>query len=115
MDDKKPHTEESVPSPVPISPAASQINETKGLGGIPVAVKFLHEIVIALVVVLFVGFAGMFVAVATMFVTAWNEDRSAQQDLRDKIIEQNTKIDLLYLQHANGQKNISITLPQSTQ
>ena len=62
-------------------------------------VAFLNNIVIALVFVLFIGFTATFVASTAILIDAWRSDKISQQELINKIIEQNTKIDLLYKQN----------------
>lgn len=95
---------------VPVIPPPEGANigtdgENTNAQAVPTMVKYIHEIVVGLVIVLFIGFTGMFVAVAAMFITSWNEDKTVQKDLRDKVIEQNTKIDQLYQQQLNQSKN----------
>jgi hypothetical protein len=72
--------------------------------------KFVEDIIFFIIVVMFIGFATMFVAVGLMFITAFNEDYVSQEQLRDKIVESNAKIDLLY-QTATKQ-NVEVSFPQ---
>ena len=58
-------------------------------------VTFLNNLVIAILVVLFIGFAGMFVAVGQMMVDSLLDKRDSTYDLQQKIDTQNSKIDFL--------------------
>jgi len=60
-----------------------------------VRLDFLQKLMYALVVVLFIGFAGMFVATAAMLLDAWNNKTANYVELRGEIKEQNYKIDNL--------------------
>ncbi len=58
-------------------------------------VEQINTLMIGVVIVLLVGFAGTFVAAATMLVDSFNNKQATYQDLRDKVQEQNAKIDEL--------------------
>jgi cell division protein FtsL len=58
-------------------------------------VSQLNRLMYALVVVLFVGFAGMFVATGSMMLDSLTNDRQSMTDLRDTVRDQNDKIDAL--------------------
>jgi peptidoglycan hydrolase CwlO-like protein len=49
----------------------------------------------ALVIVLFLGFAGMFVAVGQMMIDSLRDKQASYQDLRDQVKDQSNKIDTL--------------------
>lgn len=81
--------------PPPEGAKNTNYGENTNTQSIPKMVKFTHEIVVGLVVVLFIGFAGMFVAVSTMLWDSWNNKSSNYEILKNKVEEQNYKIDLL--------------------
>lgn len=55
-----------------------------------------HESLInVLVIVLFIGFAGVFVAATAMLVDAFNNKQTTYQNLVNKVNEQNTKNDYI--------------------
>lgn len=58
-------------------------------------IDFLKWLMIGLVVVLFIGFAGMFVATASMMVDALKDNRGSTNDLSDQLKLQDEKIDEL--------------------
>lgn len=55
--------------------------------------KFVRDIVIGLVIVLFIGFAGMFVATGSMMVDALNNKSATYLQLRDEVMKQNALIE----------------------
>jgi hypothetical protein len=69
-----------------------------GVEGEPAKVKFIQDVVIGLVVVLFIGFTTMFVATATVLYESWTNKAATYEDLENKITEQNNKIDFLFNQ-----------------
>lgn len=61
----------------------------------PRKIKELNWLVYALVLVLFIGFAGIFVAVGQMMIDSLNDRRDSTYHLQQKIDEQSEKIDSL--------------------
>lgn len=59
------------------------------------SVDRLYFVMYGLVIVLFIGFAAMFVAVGQMLYASWTEKQATYQSLRDEVKSQNAKIDTL--------------------
>ena len=55
----------------------------------------MNWIVVALVLVLFIGFAGMFSATGAVLWDAWHSKAASYESLRDEVQAQNAKIDTL--------------------
>ncbi len=72
--------------------------------GVPAQVKFLSNLMYALVFVLFIGFATMFVTVGQIVVDSWDNKASTYLELRDTVKDQNIKIDALTKEIQNGVK-----------
>jgi hypothetical protein len=88
-----------MPDKTPVGPFGA--SENLPVSGESLKMRMLYEIVVGIVVVLFLGFAGMFVATTAMLVDSWKSDKATQEDLRDKILEQNFKIDRLIKEMEN--------------
>jgi hypothetical protein len=58
-------------------------------------IGYMKGLLIAMVVVLFVGFAGLFVATGAMMVDALNNKSTSYSELRDAIFDQKLDIELL--------------------
>jgi len=86
----------STPSPTPTP-----------VSGISLKVEFLNNVVIALGVVLFLGFAGMFVATTTIMFESWQNRAESYSNLQDEVQTQNAKIDSLITEIKR--QNISTT------
>ncbi len=64
-------------------------------GGVGSRLDFLSSITYAVIVVLFVGFAEMFVVVAGMLINDWNNKAQTYQQLTEQVKNQSLKIDSL--------------------
>lgn len=66
-------------------------------------VKRLNDFMALVVVVLFVGFAGVFVAATSMLVDSFNNKQATYEQLREQVQSNNDKLDLLIYQreHTN--------------
>ncbi len=117
--EEKPNQQPNQTLPAPVSdtvanPTAGTTTpnpETTDLEGIPKKVKFLHDIVLALVFVLFIGFAGMFVATATMLIDAWRARGDSYNQLENQVLQQNLRIEALLneIHQLNQQGAVSST------
>lgn len=65
------------------------------MGGMKSKIDRHESLINVLVIVLFVGFAGVFVAANAMLVDAFNSKQATCQDLVNKVSEQNIKNDLI--------------------
>lgn len=83
--------EEDVKQEASTSPSQEQ-GKVEGLEG---RQNRLEYIMMGLIVVLFIGFAGMFVAVGQMMIDSLNDKTNSIYDLKTKIDAQNVKIDNL--------------------
>lgn len=68
-------------------------------------VEDLNTIMIALVIVLFIGFAAMFGTIATLIISHFDNSQSTYQELRDQVQAQNAKVDELTQAIQNQQKS----------
>ncbi len=103
------------PTPSPAPQNAPKDTDTSAIRGIDAKrFEFLNTIVIALVVVLFVGFAGMFVACTAMLVDAWRSKDATYQKLEDSIETQNAKIDAIIEMYKMQQEKIFPTVATSS-
>jgi len=113
-----------LPSPIIPTPSSNQATAPEGEEGVEIleekpkqqpgslfAQKVVGDIVIAVIVVLFIGFATMFAAFATLLWQAWTEKAATYQSLVDKVNAQNEKIDLLNQQLTNEKIQPTITKP----
>lgn len=66
-----------------------------GLPDWKVGQRKLEQLMTAIVVVLFIGFAGMFVAVGQMMVDALKDNRGSSNDFSDQLREQSNRVDAL--------------------
>jgi len=83
----------------PVQPESVQSDKSlKAVSGESAPTKFIQDIVIGVVFVLFIGFATMFVAAGTLVWQAWTEKAATYQNLVDKVNLQNEKIDQLKCQ-----------------
>jgi hypothetical protein len=57
--------------------------------------KDLNLLMIGIVVVLFVGFAGMFVATSALLIESFNSKTVAYEELVKNVNQQNTQLDLI--------------------
>ncbi len=73
----------------------SEQKEKQPTGGQTFEIKLLKDVVYVLLLVMFIGFAGMFVATSAMLWSAWKDKQGSYESLKDKILEQNYKIDEL--------------------
>ena len=96
--EKKDSSDDTISATIKFPDDSTNIAESSPISGEPIKIKMLYEIVVGIVVVLFLGFAAMFVATATMLIDEWRSDKSAQNDLENKILEQNIKIDMLLVE-----------------
>lgn len=76
-------------------PQPEFVGSTRPVTGEPATIKFIQDITIGIVFVLFIGFAGMFVATAVMFIDAYNAKAASYENLQDEVQSQNAKIDQL--------------------
>lgn len=67
--------------------------------------KHLEQLMAAIVIVLFIGFAGMFVAVGQMMIDSLFDKRDSTYGLQEKIDVQNNKIEDLKKAIEHSQKN----------
>lgn len=58
-------------------------------------INFLKTLTYGLLYILFIGFAGCFIAVTAMLVDSFNNKASTYQQLFNKVAEQNVKLDNL--------------------
>lgn len=58
-------------------------------------VKYLNNLMTLMVIVLFIGFGGMFVATGAMMIEALQNKSASYNEMTVKILEQNNKIDQL--------------------
>ncbi len=72
-----------------------EITTTSGISGESARIKFLNNVVIGILVVLFLGFAGMFIATGALMIDSFRSKQATYQSLVDKVNEQNNKIDTL--------------------
>lgn len=70
-----------VSSPSQDSPTPKQNPVT----GEPKRIQYIENIMIAVVLVLFIGFAAMFVGTVTVLIESWSNKAATYQDLEDKI------------------------------
>ena len=75
-----------------VMPAQQQPQEQ---GGLAWNVKFLQDITIGIVVVLFIGFAGALIAVGGMIVNYEAERQATYQNLVNQISQQNQEINTI--------------------
>jgi hypothetical protein len=61
----------------------------------PKEFDFWKSVTIALLIVLCVGFAAVFLQAASMLWTSWTSNQATYEDLKDQVLLQNTKIDAL--------------------
>jgi hypothetical protein len=93
-------TKTSIPNQDPVSNNVA-IDQS---GGIEKRIDFLNLIMIGVIVALFIGFAGAFVAVGTLVYTACIDRITTYQQLMDQVQAQNDKIDIL-MQERSSQNN----------
>jgi hypothetical protein len=104
-----------------VSPEISQIiSESASLpqrGVIDEKVDHLSWLMNVIVIVLFIGFAGMFVATASMLVDSFSSKAETYGDLRDRVLEQNEKINTLTqkIQQLTDQNNQQAVLPRAVE
>lgn len=76
-------------------PEISNSQEKGNVKGLENRQTRLEQIMIAFIVVLFIGFAGMFVATATLLIDSYNNKSASYDNLQDTVQTQNTKVDQL--------------------
>lgn len=72
--------------------------KTSGASGEPVAatkaqVDFIHKMMVGIVVVLFLAFFGFLISLGGAIVTKQSERKATYEDLRNKVFEQNYRIE----------------------
>ena len=70
-----------------------QVDSVNPISGVPEKLDNLSNLMNAIVVVLLIGFAGMFVATIAIFVDAFRSKQTTYQSLVDKISAQQNTID----------------------
>ncbi len=83
MNDITPKEQDTTPISSP--PQNSSIPRQKPVTGEPKRIQYIENIMIGVVIVLFIGFASMFVGTVTVLIESWNNKAATYQDLEDKI------------------------------
>ena len=86
--------EEKSPIPAPVG-GAELPKKAQPQESLPFQVRMLNKLVIGLLFVLFIGFAGMFVATAGLVINSLKDKQATYLNLIDKVNDTNTKIDFL--------------------
>lgn len=75
--------------------------EQGGIKGVENRQKRLEQVMAAIIVVLFIGFAGIFVATGSMMIDALKDNRGSSNDFSDRIQAQNDRIESLTIEVTN--------------
>ena len=102
-------TTSTISTPPPPRGGSNTPNEGSSVGGMESRQAKLENIVYVVVIVLLVGFATMFVAVAAIYINAFNSKQSSYEQLMIEVSQQNQKIDSFSHQLELSQVNATST------